>query len=113
MSKSLRTVKKLNTAKLLKKGYLKGLDELIKMTENQAKKYAPVDTGFLKGLIMSKRKGTRGFVISRAKYSWFQEDGTMFMKAANHGKGFMKPAAQYVKTKISAIMGKAIRSAIK
>jgi hypothetical protein len=98
----------------LKKGLLNGsedyLDEAVALLEAASKAYAPVDTGFLRGSIFSEIKKFLGKVISPASYSKYQEFGK---RAANGGKGFMKPAADLVRTKLPNLMAKHIRKGIR
>lgn len=105
---------KKDTAKALQKGYLNALKEITDLVEEKAKEYAPVDTSNLRNKISSKIiKKTSSIVSSKAPYSIYQEQGTIYMSAANRGKGFFKPAVQFVRTRISAIVGKNLRSAFR
>ena len=109
VSMILKTIKKNKSVRNLRNGSLNGLKELVYLIENKAKYYAPVDTGKLKSSIYSRVKNYIGIITSPATYSSYQEDGTYRMSAANRGKGFFKPAIQFAKTRVSAIMGKNIR----
>ena len=84
----------------------------MKILEAQTKDLAPIDTGFLRASIFSRIKKAVGIVATRISYAFYQEEGTPGgqMDAANQGKGFMKPAAGFVKSRLSAIFGREIRS---
>lgn len=57
--------------------------------ETRAKQFAPVDTGYLRQHIASKKTGVLSAdVTSSAEYSVYQEFGTRKMA----GKSFMRPA---------------------
>ena len=90
----------------LKRGVQESLTEITNLLHTSSKAYAPVDTGFLRGSIFQKFGKFKSWVVARADYSIFQEEGK---RAANGGRGFMKPAAQYVKTKLTGILGRNIR----
>ena len=60
--------------------------------QRYAKRYAPVDTGFLRAGIQAEAIGLVGEVISTAEYSAYQEYGTYKMRA----HPFMGPAREKV-----------------
>ncbi len=75
-------------------------DAVIKV-QSTAKDLAPVDTGILKSSIRRKtfkrpgKKGSPwayGVVYTTTEYAIYQEFGTVKMRAANGGIGFMIPA---------------------
>jgi len=84
-----------------------GLEETLNLLQATAKTYAPVDTGFLKASIFTRLRKFVGWVISPVSYSVYQEE------SANGGKGYMEPAAQYTRTKVSAIFGRSIRKSLR
>lgn len=53
---------------------------------------APVDTGNLRGSIDFSLGDDYVVIGSNVKYAVFQELGTIKMKAANGGKGYLRPA---------------------
>ena len=62
--------------------------------EKEAKRRAPVDTGFLRANIRAEDDGSK--VISHAEYSAYQEYGTSKMKA----QPYMRPAARATRKKM-------------
>ena len=104
---------KRNTRKAVQKGCENGLKEVIELLEKKVEDYAPRDEGTLKNSIRSKIKSLTGWVSTDVDYAIFQEEGTYKMSAANHGKGFFKPAIDFIRTRINAMFGKAIRSALR
>lgn len=64
--------------------------------ENYVRNNAPVDTGRLQNSITSRIDTSDNSVTigTNVEYAPYQELGTSKMKAANHGKGFMRPAIQ-------------------
>lgn len=81
--------------------------------EGQAKLDAPVDTGILRASITRNIEGLNASVGSNVEYAIYQEEGTRYMRAANQGQGFLKPAIEKVRSKLSAIVGKNIRIGIR
>ena len=61
-------------------------------TMQQAKKNAPVDTGFLKNNIVTRYEDMSGIIHSRAIYSFYQEYGTRYQS----GTPFMRPALNFI-----------------
>lgn len=69
--------------------------------EAQAKGYAPVDTGYLRGAIMASPTGMLSAKVNAgAEYSVYQEYGTYKMGA----QPFMVPAAETVRPRFIAAM---------
>ena len=71
---------------------MRALKNNTEKTMQQAKKNAPVDTGFLKNNIVSKYEGMSGIVHSQAGYSFYQEFGTRYQS----GTPFMRPALNFI-----------------
>ena len=71
---------------------MKVLKNNTEKTMQQAKKNAPVDTGFLKNNIVSRYEGMSGIVHSQSAYSGFQEFGTRYQS----GTPFMRPALMLI-----------------
>ncbi len=92
------------------KGTEKGLDTFLTALEAQSKALSPVDTGLLRGSIKRTRRGLQGKVYTNTIYAIYQEEGN---RAANQGKGFLKPAVALLINRISTIFGSAIRSEIR
>ena len=97
----------------LEKGLEAGLKDIVELLERKTKEYAPVDTGSLKNSITSSIKKFIGKVKVKIHYAGYQEYGTYKMSAANNGMGYLRPAVAFVRTKISAILGKNIRNGIR
>lgn len=74
----------------------KALEEVGFQAENYAALLSPVDTGNLKNSISHKvQKAEEAvYVGTNVEYAPYQELGTRKMKAANHGRGFLRPAIQ-------------------
>lgn len=84
---------------------------VFKVTQD-AKKLAPVDTGFLRDNIfpnvtLGRRSGIRGRVTSSAPYSIYQEFGT----SRHAAKSFMRPAINKNLNFIQKELGDALRRA--
>ena len=94
-------------------GSVDGLEDSLNLLEGKAKDFAPVRRGILRGGIFQRLKRFSGAVISPVLYSLFQERGTRYMEAANRGRGYMKPAADFLKARVAGIFGKSIRSGIR
>lgn len=64
--------------------------------ENYASMLSPVDTGNLKNSINHQVQNSEEavYVGTNVEYAPYQELGTRRMKAANGGKGFLRPAIQ-------------------
>ena len=64
--------------------------------ENYVRDNAPKDTGRLQNSITSRIDMSDNSVTigTNVEYAPYQELGTSKMEAANHGKGFMRPAIQ-------------------
>ena len=71
---------------------MKALKNNTEKTMQQAKKNAPVDTGFLKNNIVSRYEGMSGIIHSQAIYSFYQEFGTRYQS----GTPFMRPALNFI-----------------
>lgn len=102
-----------NAVKGISVGTEDGLEKVILALKAQVKANAPVDKGILRGSIFSKLKKLSGFVKTNNEYAIYQEEGTKNMRAANGGKGFFKPAIDYIKVRMGAIMSSEIRKAIR
>ena len=94
----------------VKKGSEAGVEAVLIALQNQVKSLSPVDTGLLRASIRRARKKYKGSVFTRVIYAIFQEEG---IKAANGGAGFMKPSADLVRVRMSAIFGSVLRSFIR
>lgn len=97
----------------LKNGIEKALKEITEEIEKEAIRVAPVDRGDLKAGIGSSFRRMVGRIFSSVYYSIFQEFGTMFMAAANAGKGYLRLAVSKVRGSIPTIVGKHIRNEIR
>ena len=71
---------------------MKALKNNTEKTMQQAKKNAPVDTGFLKNNIVSRYEGMSGIIHSQSAYSGFQEFGTRYQS----GTPFIRPALMFI-----------------
>lgn len=114
MIKATVTRKKKHNARA---GVLEGLEksvaEIAIAIEGQAKLNAPVDTGILRASITRNIEGLNASVGSNVEYAIYQEEGTRRMEAANSGKGFLKPAVERIRQKLTAIVGRNIRIGIR
>lgn len=72
----------------------KALEMVGAQAENYASMLSPVDTGNLKNSITHKVQNSEEavYVGTNVEYAPYQELGTSRMKAANGGKGFLRPA---------------------
>lgn len=114
MIKSTVTRKRIhNVEKGLTAGTQKAVEEVAIAIEGQAVLNAPVDTGVLRSSITRNVGKYEASVGSSVEYAIYQEEGTRFMPAANQGKGYLKPAVERVKTRLSAIVGRIIRAEIR
>ncbi len=91
----------------IKKGSGAGLEAVLIALEGQVKTLSPVDTGLLRASIRRKRNKLKGLVFTNVSYAIYQEEGN---RAANGGSGFMKPAVDLVRVRVSAIFGRALRA---
>ena len=71
---------------------MKALKNNTEKTMQQAKKNAPVDTGFLKNNIVTRYEDMSGIVHSQSAYSGFQEFGTRYQS----GTPFIRPALMFI-----------------
>ena len=71
---------------------MKALRNNTEKTMQQAKKNAPVDTGFLKNNIVTRYEDMSGIIHSQATYSFYQEFGTRYQT----GTPFMRPALMFI-----------------
>ena len=71
---------------------MKALRNNTEKTMQQAKKNAPVDTGFLKNNIVTRYEDMSGIIHSQAIYSFYQEYGTRYQS----GTPFMRPALNFI-----------------
>ncbi len=79
------------------------LEVAIKIVEGQAILLVPVDTGYLKGSITSRRRGLRGFVGTMAvDYAPHVEMGTSRMPA----QPFLVPAVMMNKEKLRKLFAR-------
>jgi hypothetical protein len=125
-----------NAKKGVTQGVLQGLEASLIELERRAVKNAPHDKGALRASITRERKGLTGFVGTNLIYAMIQEFGGVIkainakylrfkikghwvtkkqvtIPAANGGKGYMRPAAAWLKPRIGAIFGKYIRAGIR
>ena len=88
---------------------MKALKNNTEKTMQQAKKNAPVDTGFLKNNLVSRYEGMSGIIHSQSAYSGFQEYGTRYQS----GTPFMRPALQFIYPKFQKDMTDVMKGAFK
>ena len=88
---------------------MKALKNNTEKTMQQAKKNAPVDTGFLKNNIITRYEGMSGIVHSQAGYSAYQEYGTRFIT----GTPFMRPALKFIYPKFQKDMTDVMKGVFK
>lgn len=73
----------------------KAWEEIGLQAEANAKLYSPVDTGRLRNSISHDTDGKEVAVIgTNVEYAPYQEFGTSKMKAANDGRGFLRPSIE-------------------
>ena len=90
------------TFKSNKKLVLDSLNERVEMAliaigmsaETFAKRDCPVDTGRLRNSIANDHDNRSVVIGTNVEYAIYQELGTSKMRAANGGRGFLKPAIQ-------------------
>lgn len=73
--------------------------------EGQAKLYAPVDTGLLRGSINHRVEGDTAIVGTNVEYAPYQEYGTRRFRPGV-GQPFMRPAIDVLRKKLVALLGK-------
>ncbi len=78
------------------------LDVAIDIVKGQAILLAPYDTGYLRGTIVSLRRGLRGFIGATASYAPHQEMGTSRMPA----QPFLVPAVVMSKEKLRKLFAR-------
>ena len=88
---------------------MKALKNNTEKTMQQAKKNAPVDTGFLKNNIVSRYEGMSGIVHSQAGYSGYQEYSTRYQS----GTPFMRPALNFIYPQFQKDMTDVMKGAFK
>jgi len=88
---------------------MRALKNNTEKTMQQAKKNAPVDTGFLKNNIVTRYEDMSGIIHSQATYSAFQEYGTRYQS----GTPFMRPALNFIYPKYQKDMTDVMRGAFK
>ena len=71
---------------------MRALKNNTEKTMQQAKKNAPVDTGFLKNNIVTRYEDMSGIIHSQSAYSGFQEFGTRYQS----GTPFMRPSLMFI-----------------
>lgn len=77
--------------------------DTVRHGENDAQRFAPVRTGFLRGNIRGYALGLTGLLISLAKYSEYVEDGT----SDTAPQPFMRPAAELMAGRLEKGLGDA------
>lgn len=84
---------------------LRALETIGQVVENSAAGYAPVDTGNLRNSITHEVDDGSHIVAigTNVEYAPYQELGTSRMKAANGGRGFLRPAVEDNMEKIQSI----------
>lgn len=84
---------------------LRALEIIGQVVENSAAGYAPVDTGNLRNSITHEVDDGSHIVAigTNVEYAPYQELGTSRMKAANGGRGFLRPAVEDNMEKIQTI----------
>lgn len=84
---------------------LRALEIIGQVVENSAAGYAPVDTGNLRNSITHEVDDGKHcvYISSNVSYAPYQELGTSRMKAANGGRGFLRPAVEDNMEKIQSI----------
>lgn len=88
---------------------MKALRNNTEKTMQQAKKNAPVDTGFLKNNIVTRYEDMSGIIHSQATYSFYQEYGTRYQS----GTPFMRPALNFIYPKFQKDMADVMKGAFK
>jgi hypothetical protein len=111
----VKRIKKHNATKGTIEGIEKAMKEFIIGVESQAKAFAPVDTGFLRASIrnrvINKIANITGVVFTKVKYAI--HNSKLGRNAANGGQGFLSPALNKMRTKVTAIFGRNVRSEIR
>lgn len=90
-----------------------GLDLAGIQWERNATKLAPVDTGNLRNSIAHRVEDKTLIGGSSVEYAGYQELGTSRMKAANNGRGYLRPAFTDNLNQYIRIIGMAIANRIK
>lgn len=73
----------------VRKGVAKALKEAATITKQEAVRFCPVDTGFLRSSLYYKTEGPLSYSVgAKAGYSGYVEYGTRYMKA----KPYIRPA---------------------
>lgn len=90
---------------------LRALEIIGQVVENSAAGYAPVDTGNLRNSITHEVDDGEHcvYIGSNVEYAPYQELGTSRMKAANGGRGFLRPAVEDNMEKIQSIFKEELR----
>ena len=88
---------------------MRALKNNTEKTMQQAKKNAPVDTGFLKNNIVTRYEDMSGIIHSQAGYSAYQEYSTRYQS----GTPFMRPALQFIYPKFQKDMTDVMKGAFK
>ena len=93
----------------IRNAIMKALRNNTEKTMQQAKKNAPVDTGFLKNNIVTRYEDMSGIVHSQSGYSGFQEYGTRYQL----GTPFMRPALKFIYPQFRKDMLDAMKGVLK
>ena len=88
---------------------MRALKNNTEKTMQQAKKNAPVDTGFLKNNIVTRYEDMSGIIHSQSAYSGFQEFGTRYQS----GTPFMRPALNFIYPQFQKDMTDVMKGAFK
>lgn len=135
---TVKRVSKHDVSRGVLTGTIKAVEEVAIAIEGQATINAPKDTGILKASITRKVNGLTAAIGTNLIYAMIQEFGgtiraktgkylrfknrktgrwvtteSVKIPAANNGQGYMRPAAETVRRKITAIAGKYIRIGIR
>lgn len=98
-------------ASALNAAILRALEAVGLDTERTAKENAPYDTGRLEASIthVINNAEKAAYIGSNVEYALYQELGTSRMKAANGGRGYLRPAVNDNRDRIKAIFLAALR----
>lgn len=90
---------------------VRALEEIGLVAEGAAKRLCPVDTGRLRNSITHALMGNDTVIIgTNVEYGPIQELGGSRRKAANGGKGFLRPAVANNQSRFEGIMRKHLKN---
>jgi HK97 gp10 family phage protein len=108
MSSEVQRTQYVDMGKLTKRATNITLEECAAIVEGQAATLAPTDTGSLRNSIRRDvQSETYAEVVADAEYAVYQEFGTRYMAA----QPFMRPAMDFLKSKLGISWGKAFADA--